>query len=54
MITSMLNQSRVILKFNLRYTGEMGRSAKVVKLTFQKLSKTIEVLISAKKVKISF
>jgi len=33
---------------------EMGRSAKVVKQTFQKLSKTTEALIFAKKVKISF
>ena len=33
---------------------EMGRSAKVVKLKFQKLLKTIEALIFAKKVKISF
>ena len=33
---------------------EMGRSAKVEKLTFQKLPKTTEALIFAKKVKISF
>jgi hypothetical protein len=32
----------------------MGKSVKVVKLTFQKLLKIIEVLITAKKVRISF
>ena len=33
---------------------EMGRRAKVVKLKFQKLLKTTEALIFAKKVKNSF
>ena len=33
---------------------EMGKSANVVKLTFQRLPKTTEALIFAKKVKISF